>query len=80
MKKGTLILVLALALVGLAGKAWAAETDAIIVTVSLEIVSVSVSPDVWDIGPIGLAITCSPSCDQGRQAIASDLIAETGSW
>ena len=54
MKKGTLILVLAMALVGLTGRAWAAETDTIAVTVSLtSVVSVSVAPDVWNIGPVG---------------------------
>jgi hypothetical protein len=54
MKRGTLILALALCLVCIAGRAWAAETDAITVTVSMEsIVSVSVSPDDWIIGPIG---------------------------
>jgi hypothetical protein len=61
MKKGTLILVLALALVGLTGRAWAATTDTITVTVSMEsIVSVSVSPDTWTIGSIGEGGTAGP--------------------
>ena len=53
MKKGTLILVLALALVGLTGQAWAAEEDTIIVTVSMEsVVSVDVTPAAWNIGAV----------------------------
>jgi len=61
MKKGTMILVLALALVGLTGRAWAAETDTITVTVSLQsVISVSVSPDAWDIGPITLGGSYGP--------------------
>jgi hypothetical protein len=53
MKRGTLILVLAIALVGLTGQTWAAETDTITVTVSMEsVVSVSVSPDAWNIGAV----------------------------
>ena len=55
MKKGTLILVLALALVGVTGQAWAAETDTISVTVSLEsVVSVSLDSNTWVIGPVAI--------------------------
>ena len=61
MKKGTLILVLAMALVGLTGRAWAAETDTIAITVSLpEIVSVSITPDTWNIGPVGFSEVHGP--------------------
>jgi len=52
MKKGTLILVLAMALVGLTGRAWA-QTDTIEVTVSLaSVVSVNVTPAEWNMGAI----------------------------
>jgi len=61
MKRGTLLLVVALALVGLTGRAWAAETDTITVTVSLtSVVSVSVSPAAWNIGAISLNGTNGP--------------------
>ncbi len=54
MKRGTLILALALCLICTAGRVWAAETDAISVTVSLESISVSLDNNTWLIGPIGL--------------------------
>ena len=59
MKRGTLILVLAMALVGLTSQAWAAETDTILVTVELETtVSVAVTPvTTWAIGPVGFGDT-----------------------
>ena len=60
MKKGTLISVLALALVGLTGQAWAAETDTITVTVELETtISVAITPvsTPWAIGVVGFGDT-----------------------
>lgn len=60
MKKGTLILVLALALVGLTGQAWGQATDTISVTVELvTTVSVAITPVAtpWAIGPVDKADT-----------------------
>ena len=52
------MLALAVGLVGLTGQAWAAETDTITVTVSLEsIISVSLDTDAWNIGAIVLSGT-----------------------
>jgi len=54
MKRVILMLALAACLVCIAGRAWAAETDTITVTVSMEsVVSVDVTPAAWNIGAIG---------------------------
>jgi len=50
------------ALAGLAGKARAADTGTISVTVSLEtVLSVTVTSDSWNIGPIALSGTSGPT-------------------
>ena len=62
MKKVPLMLALVVGLSSMMGKAWAAETDTISVTVSLEeVVSVSVAPGTWNIGPISLDGTNGPT-------------------
>ena len=55
MKRTTVVAALALCLALLTGQAWAATTDSITVTVSLEeAISVSLDNDAWTIGPIAL--------------------------
>lgn len=62
MKRTTLMPALAVALIGVAGQAQAAQTDSISVTVSLqEVVSVSITPGTWNIGPVALSSTTAPS-------------------
>jgi len=62
MKKAILMLMAAVCLLGAAGPIWAADTDTISVTVSLEeTVSVSVTPNSWTIGAIGLSGTNGPT-------------------
>lgn len=67
MKKGTLVkrtalvLGLAVCLAGVVAHAWAAETDSISVTVSLQsLISVAVLPNSWPIGSITLNSTAGP--------------------
>ena len=58
MKKTTLLLVLALSLLGFMGPASAATTDTITVTVSLaSVISVSLDSGAWNIGAITLGVT-----------------------
>ncbi len=54
MKKLTLILALAVFMIAMAGQARAATSGTISVTVSLELISVSLDASAWNIGPISL--------------------------
>ena len=55
MKKVTLILALVICMIAMAGQAGAATSGTISVTVSLELISVSLDASAWDIGPISLS-------------------------
>lgn len=83
MRKGILALTLAVCLIGLTGQSWAAETASISVTVSLEeAVSVSVTPDTWVIGPIGLSGSDGPESftaeNEGNVAIDLTITGTNG--
>ena len=88
MKKGTLILALAVCLVGLTGQAWAGTTDQISVTVSLgSIISVDLDANTWTIGAITVSGTpeASPQFtaeNDGNVDINLDIKASNGanSW
>lgn len=56
-----LVMTAAAGLLCICGQSWAADTDTITVTVSLEaVISVSVSPNAWNIGAISLSGTNGP--------------------
>ncbi len=83
MKKTALMLALVVGVVGMTGRAWAADTDTISVTVSLEtLISVSVTPDSWPIGPIGLggtnALASTTAANDGNVAETFDIMGSDG--
>jgi hypothetical protein len=88
MKKGTLVrrtalvLGLAVCLAGIVAHAWAAETDSISVTVSLQsVISVAVLPHSWAIGGIGLNSTTGPqafSATVGNTATKLEIMGANG--
>jgi len=82
MKKAILMLVAAVSLLGAGGPIWAAGTDTISVTVSLEeTVSVSVTPSSWTIGAIGLSGTSGPTsftATVGNTATKLEIMASNG--
>jgi hypothetical protein len=85
MKRAGWILAVAVALAGL-GRQAAAQTDSISVTVSLaEVVSVSVTPNAWNIGPIALSGTNGPTsftATVGNTATQLDILGSNaaGGW
>ena len=77
MKKILLVLIAAMCVVGLAGNSWAATEDTISVSVELaSVVSVSVTPNSWNIGPTTLSATSTQSCSaQNDGNVLIDLAA-----
>ena len=86
MRKATRMLALAVCLIGMMGQAWAADTDMISVTVSLESeISVSVSPGAWNIGAIALSGSDGPTsftATVGNVATKLEVMSSNGanSW
>jgi hypothetical protein len=85
MKRTTVILVMLFAVAGLARDV-TAQTDSIAVTVSLQqAVSVSITPNAWNIGPIALSGTSGPTsftATVGNVATQLDIAASdaAGGW
>lgn len=82
MKRVSVMLVLAVCLVGITGQARAQATDTITVTVSLEAaISVSVLPDAWTIGPITISGSNGPesfTATVGNSATKLEIMGSDG--
>ena len=82
MRRVTLMTAVAACLLGIGGQAWAADTDTITVTVSLEaVISVSVSPNTWNIGAIALSGVNGPqafTATVGNSATKLEIMGSNG--
>ena len=84
MNKRTLTLPLVIGLINMMGQAWAASSDTIAVTVSLvETISVSVTPNSWNIGAVSLSSTSGPASftatNDGNTTSTLDIMGADGS-
>lgn len=82
MRRAFMTMVVAASLLGVGGQAWAADTDTITVTVSLEaVISVSVSPNTWNIGAISLGGSNGPqgfTATVGNSATKLEIMGSNG--
>ncbi|MBP8132070.1 MAG: hypothetical protein KA184_21015 [Candidatus Hydrogenedentes bacterium] len=82
MRRASVMMAAAACLLGVCGQVWAADTDTITVTVSLEaVISVSVSPNTWNIGAIALSGTNGPqsfTATVGNSATKLEIMGSNG--